>query len=54
MQCNFIDLSIRNKYSTSPYLQYGGKIMKTNSYLISNNSKYSAELQNDGNFVVYV
>ena len=28
---NFIDLSIRNKYSTSPYLLNGCKIMTTNS-----------------------
>ena len=48
------DLSVMKKHEDSPYLKSGGKILGHNSYLLSSNEKYSAEMQSDGNFVVYV
>lgn len=42
------------KHPDSPYLKSGGQILSSNSYLISENERYSVEMQNDGNLVVYV
>ena len=48
------DLSTMNKHTDSPYLKSAGRILVSNSYLLSSNEKYSAEMQHDGNFVIYV
>lgn len=48
------DLSTMAKHPDSPYLKSAGRILASNSYLLSPNEKYSAEMQHDGNFVIYV
>ncbi len=48
------DLSTMKKHTDSPYLKSAGRILSSNSYILSSNEKYSAEMQHDGNFVIYV